>query len=192
MRRNAGIHYLCVCCFIALAAVAPGAFSAPAINKEEPIKIEADRAKIDEKQGISTYSGHVVLSQGNMQINADKLIVHHVEGRLSHITAVGKPVRFDQSSSSEQQGIHGEAMTMEFFAAEERLLLLEKALLSQGGNTFSGNRIEYDTKREVVTAGVSPTGKERVQVTIQPQSLEQPQSPDAESGAPNGEEDTSP
>jgi lipopolysaccharide export system protein LptA len=141
---------------------------------EDPITIEADRATLSEKQGVSTYTGNVVLTQGGIKINADKVIVHHDQGTLTHVTAIGTPVQYYQQGESPQQDINGEAITMEYFADEQRLLLLDSAKLTQGGNAFSGNRIEYDTQREVVTAAVAESGEERVQVTIQPNTLKAP------------------
>ena len=162
-----------VCGLLLLGVVSNVALAA----EDDPITIEADRATLSEKQGVSTYSGNVVLTQGGIKINADKVIVHHDQGKLTHVTATGEPVRYFQQGESQALDIHGEANTMEYFATEERLLLIESAKLTQGGNAFSGNRIEYDTQREVVTAAVAETGEERVQVTIQPNSLKNPQQP---------------
>jgi lipopolysaccharide export system protein LptA len=143
--------------------------------KDDPITIEADRATLSEKQGVSTYTGNVVLTQGGIKINADEVIVHHDAGQLTHVTAQGSPVQYYQQGESPEKDIHGEAKTMEYFADEQRLLLVDSAKLTQGGNAFSGNRIEYDTQREVVTAAVAESGEERVQVTIQPNTLNVPE-----------------
>ena len=125
-------------------------------QQPQPITIEADKAKVDEKQGLSIYTGHVVLRQGGIQIHGDKLV------------ATGKPVVYSQKGETNATDITGEAERMEYYASQNQLILLESAKLSQGPNQFSGNRITYDTQRQVVSATVSETGKERVQVTIQP------------------------
>lgn len=164
------------CLLWALLMLSPTLVQAVSPARDQPITIEADGATIDEKKGVSIYSGHVVLKQGDIQITADKLIVHHQQGKVTHVTAEGKPVHYRQQGKRQQgkttaEDIEGEAKTMEYFAEDERLLLLEGAKLSQGGNAFSGNRIDYDIKGDVVTAGVSQSGRERVQVTIQPKSI---------------------
>lgn len=160
-------HKLCTP-LLAVIVLSLSSTSVSAASKTKPITIEADRATLDEKQGVSTYTGHVLLTQGGIKINADTLIVHSKKGELSHVTAVGKPVRYVQKGQVTNEDILGEANTMEYFAKEKRLLLLENAKLTQGGNAFSGNRIDYDTQKEVVTAAVSESGEQRVQVTIQP------------------------
>jgi lipopolysaccharide export system protein LptA len=154
-----------------------GPESAWAVDTDLPINIEADHATIDEKQGVSTYSGHVVLTQGGIKITADNLTVHQQQGQLTGITATGNPVRYFQKGETTELDIHGQANTMKYFATEQRLQLVDNAKLSQGGNSFSGNQIDYDTQREVVTATVSETGKQRVQVTIQPKTLKIPETP---------------
>lgn len=149
--------------------------AALATNGDKAITIEADRARLSEKEGTSTYSGHVVLTQGNIKITADSVIVHQEKGQLTHITALGAPVKYYQQGETAELDIHGQANTMEYFAIEQRLQLLDDARLSQGGNSFSGNQIDYDTQREVVTATVSESGTQRVQVTIQPKALNIPE-----------------
>lgn len=137
-------------------------------QQPQPITIEADKAKVDEKQGLSIYSGHVVLQQGGIQIHGDQLMVYSHKGTLDKLVATGKPVVYSQKGETNATDITGEAERMEYYASQNQLILLESAKLSQGPNQFSGNRITYDTQRHVVSATVSETGKERVQVTIQP------------------------
>ena len=138
----------------------------------EPLTIEADRAVIDEKKSLSTYTGNVVLVQGPNRFQADKLTVYgSKEGKITKILAEGSPIRFVQKSTTDKSAITGEALKMQYFAAEQRLLLLESAKLQQGNNLFSGDKIEYDTLHQVVTAEANKSGKGRVQVTINPDSL---------------------
>ena len=143
-------------------------FAAP----KEPINIEADNAKIIEKEGKSIYTGNVLLIQGKIRLTADKLIVKSAKGKLVQITAHGSPVTYTETSSTPHTDISGQADTLEYYAVDDRILLLNNAKLSQGGTTFGGNRIEYNIATDIVTAEVSNTGKERVQVTIQPDNIQ--------------------
>lgn len=148
-------------------ALCPLASAKPG-DSDQPITIEADEATIDEKKGMSTYSGHVLLRQGGIRINASQLIVYSSDGKLDRLVATGTPVIYVQQGEADKGDIVGEAQKMEYFANDGQLVLLDNAKLEQGRNRFTGNRIAYDTQREVVTAAVSKTGKERVQVTIHP------------------------
>ncbi|WP_455209304.1 lipopolysaccharide transport periplasmic protein LptA [Kaarinaea lacus] len=135
----------------------------------EPINIEADNAKIIEKEGKSVYSGNVVLIQGNTRLTADTITVLSLDGKLSRITAVGKPVTYHQANQPKTADISAEAETVDYFALEKRIVLLSNAKLTQGRTVFSGNRIEYNANTEVVTANQSESGKQRVQVIIHPE-----------------------
>jgi lipopolysaccharide export system protein LptA len=162
-----------------LAALISGLL-ALSVNAEtkEPINIEADNAKIIEKEGKSIYSGNVVLIQGTIRMTADTVTVQSSNGKLMQITAQGHPVTYYRQNQPASDDISGEANLLEYYATENRILLLDNARLSQGRTAFSGNRIEYNTVTDIVTAEVSKTGKERVQVIIQPDEISKISSPD--------------
>jgi lipopolysaccharide export system protein LptA len=151
-------------------------------DTQQPIHIEADRAEISEAQGVMTYTGHVVLSQGGIELRADTVVVYTQAGELQRITAQGQPVRYRQQRSNEQE-VHGVSQRVEYTADSKQVLLLGQAELWQGGNRFSGNRIQYDPKDERVIAnagadtetspGTDATHKPpRVTVTLQPKNSE--------------------
>jgi len=140
-------------------------------DSKDPINIEADNAKIIEKEGKSVYTGNVILIQGNTRMTADSVTVFSESGKLTQITATGNPVRYEDKGESKDGDISGEANLLEYYTTENRVLLLNSAKLTQGRTQFSGNRIEYNTETDVVTAEVSKTGSERVQVIIEPETL---------------------
>ena len=137
----------------------------------DPINIEADNAKIIEKEGKSVYTGNVLLIQGDTRMSADSVTVYSESGKLTQITATGRPVRYEDKGQTKDGDISGEANLLEYYTKENRILLLDNAKLTQGRTQFSGNRIEYNTETDVVTAEVSKTGSERVQVIIEPEKL---------------------
>ncbi|HEB93866.1 MAG TPA: lipopolysaccharide transport periplasmic protein LptA [Gammaproteobacteria bacterium] len=147
--------------------------------QREPVTIEADSAMFDERKGQSIYTGHVVITRGGMQIRADEVTVYTEEDALKRIVANGEPVRFRRQREGEKE-IRGEARRLDYRANDEHLLLQDQAWLTQGGNRFSGQRIEYDMPRERVTAAQAGDGSQRVKVTIQPKA----KSPSPENGQP--------
>lgn len=144
-----------------------------ALAKEErlPTTIEADQAEIDDRKGVSTYSGNVIVTQGKIRVEADLLTVTTREGELLRIQAEGEPVRFQQTRENEET-IRGRSLELDYDAQTERVLLLKNAELWQDNNHFSGERIQYDLqqKRVLANGGEQQQGqqKKRVQVTIQP------------------------
>lgn len=144
--------------------------SAVAASKD-PINIEADNAKIIEKEGKSVYTGNVILIQGETRMTADSVTVYSVDGKLTQIIAKGRPVLYEDKGQSKDSYISGQANLLEYHTRDNRILLLDNARLTQGRTQFSGNRIEYNTATDIVTAEVSKTGEERVQVIIEPEKL---------------------
>ena len=50
-------------------------------------------------------------------------------------------------------GLDAYGLTIQYFAANERIVLLDQAKVVQEGNTFEGEKIVYDTRRQIVNAG---------------------------------------
>ena len=142
---------------------------------QQPITIEADQAVLDEKKQTSIYTGNVVLKQGGIEVKANKITVYTNDGKLQSVVAEGDPVHYQQQQQKEED-IRGVSQRMEYEAESKRLLLLDGAELWQGGNRFSGQRIQYDPKEEkVIATGDSDgieNGAQRVQIILQPQSLQ--------------------
>lgn len=169
-------HKCRLCCAflsIFLTALCPLVFAVEPI----PLTIEADQAKINEKAGVSTYRGNVLVKRDTIEVHADEITVQSRDGKFDKIIAIGKPVKFSREGDEKSAGLAGEAQHLEFLADSEKVILIDNARLSQGKNTFSGHRIEYDSISDVVTAGISgaeqPTAgdtDQRVRVTIHPET----------------------
>lgn len=136
---------------------------------QEPIQIEADSAEFSDATGVGTYTGHVILIRGNSRIEADEVVVHSQDNRLSRISATGNPIHFYQQSEG-QDPIRGQSLRLEYDAQTEVLLLMDEAELQRGSDHFSGNRIQYDRLKEQVSASTDENGGQRVRITIQPRS----------------------
>ncbi len=141
-------------------------------DTRQPVYIEADRAEIDEALGVMTYTGHVVVRQGGIEVRANTVVVYSKEGELQRITAQGQPVHYLQERTNGKT-VKGSSQRMEYNTNSKQVLLLGKAQFWQGGNRFSGNRIQYDPDAERVIANAggaaNKTGEQqRVTVTLQP------------------------
>jgi lipopolysaccharide export system protein LptA len=161
-----------------LAGLALGwAAAVPALpgDQKQPIQIEADGVEIDDGRQVSIYTGDVEVRQGSMHMWAAKITVHHKQSRQPHrIVAEGRPVRFRQVVKKGEKEVKARANRMEYDANREEILLLGKAVLTQGKDSFSSDRILYDRNKGVVKAGASvskkvgPEKRERVRITIDP------------------------
>jgi lipopolysaccharide export system protein LptA len=193
MHRNPHTQLRRISAAITLLLLLVSLFSSMALastdDTQQPIHIEADQAEISEQQGVMTYTGHVLLRQGDIELRADTVVVYTKEGELQRITAQGQPVHYRQQRENEAE-IKGVSQRMEYRAKDKRLLLLGQAEFWQGENRFSGNRIQYDpeTERVIANAGEadstdteadgSPSTKpQRVTVTLQPKKKTEKDAP---------------
>ena len=148
--------------------------NAAAADRDLPIRISADRVEINESKGLSTYSGHVELTQGRLMLSAERLVVQHPDNRLQRLVADGRPVRFRQVGANDGQEIRGEARHMDYSAATQVLELTGAAHIWQGQDEFTGERITYDAAHRAVQAEGGSTGDGRVHAIIQPRTGDSP------------------
>ena len=173
--------------FGAIALVLASAFSAwpfPAAglssDRDQPMYIEADRADINDKKGISIYTGNVKVTQGTFELLADKLTVYIEKDQLQKAIAIGQPAHYRQRPDGKDEDIEAQALRMEYYASPERIILLERAQASQAGDVFRSEKIVYDIEKNVVNAGTG-SGNDRVRITLQPRKKEPAATADSKS-----------
>ncbi len=155
---------------LALATPHAAAFD---LESDEPIRVNADSARLDDGQGIATYTGAVEMTQGDANLTADKVVLHRDENGVSRIEATGTPARYRQPAMEGQGETDARALTITWSAADNRVTFRREAVIEQGGNLFRGDVIHYDSAERVVTAEGSADqgdGSGRVEMVIQPRS----------------------
>jgi len=156
-----------------LLALAPLNSMALSSDRDKPMYIEADRAELNDRTGVSTYRGGVQVSQGTMVLNADTLTIHNRKRQIITVVAEGKPAQFRQRPDNQTEDVKANADRIEYRGPDEQLILLGGAKVWQAGNVFQSDRIVYDMKHNVVNAGgehSEMTDQPRVRITIQPES----------------------
>lgn len=138
-------------------------------DRNQPMYVEADRANIDDKRGISVYRGNVKITQGTLQLTATELTVESHNGDIVKAIATGQPATYRQRPEGKDQDVEAESLRMEYFAQEQKIILLDKAHVRQAGDTFSSDKIHYDIAQDIVNAGDGAPG-DRVHITIQPKT----------------------
>ncbi|MFT4560774.1 MAG: lipopolysaccharide export system protein LptA [Gammaproteobacteria bacterium] len=157
-----------------------------ASDSEQPIEIQADFAELDDQEGKTIYLGNVVVTQGSIKMTGDKLRVNFAEDQeLEDVFIEGRPAYFKQTPDSGDD-VEGEGLLIEYHALKSLLHLIQKAKLTQGQRVFTGDRINYDTAKSVITAhgspkqvntvGQPPRKRERVRIIIPPKK-KKPESP---------------
>ncbi|HDZ56012.1 MAG TPA: lipopolysaccharide transport periplasmic protein LptA [Pseudomonas xinjiangensis] len=153
------------------------AFALPE-DSEQPIRIQADTATLDDRRNTAVYTGDVVITQGTMRLTGDQVTLNtDAEGAVSKIVSVGNPATFVQTPQPDQGPVNARGQTIEYYAADERVVLIDDAHLDQEGNTFEGEYVTYNVREELVEAGragESTEAPQRIQMTIQPRKRDEP------------------
>lgn len=145
-------------------------------DREQPIRVQANSAELDERQGVAVYRGDVVITQGTLKITGDTVtITRNAQGDIEVFTSVGKPAYYEQKPAVDKQIVKAYGLTIQYFAANERIVLIDQAKVIQEGNTFEGEKIVYDTQRQIVNAGRATgsnvtTPRPRIDMVIQPKN----------------------
>ena len=152
-----------------------GAWALPS-DRDQPIRVQADSAELDDRQGVAVYRGSVVITQGTLKITGDTVtITQNADGEIEVFTSVGKPAYYEQKPSADKDIVKAYGLTIQYYASNERIVLIDQAKEIQQGNTFEGEKIVYDTQRQIVNAGRA-TGsnvtapRPRIDMVIQPKN----------------------
>jgi len=135
-------------------------------DDKQPMLIEADKVELDEAKSTSVYVGNVQVDQGSMRLLADHVTVyHHGDRRVKYIIALGQPAKYKQLMDGDDGEVQAFAKRMDYDAVKDELVLIGEALLIQGTDRLSSERIVYDRAQERMRAG----GSGRVRITITPE-----------------------
>lgn len=146
-------------------------------DSKQPMYIEADSATYDEGKGQTIYTGNVHFTQGSLESLSDKMIVYQKDGKTDKIETFGNPTRVRQTPEQGKPPWNGIGQRAEFFPDTSILILHEKAMAWQGdkpetSDRVTSERIEYDSQKSVMKAGLPSSRGDRVHVTIQPEKDE--------------------
>ena len=146
-------------------------------DSSQPMNIEADRVDIDDEKGTNTFRGNVVITRGSIRITGDKVVVYRdKEKNLDKVHSVGKPAHFQQTPDNKNVPVVSEAEELFYDSVKEILIMRRNGKIVQGGDTFTGDHIVYDSRRNKITAKNTTSttntskNKGRVHITIQPKN----------------------
>ncbi|MEW5248102.1 lipopolysaccharide transport periplasmic protein LptA [Microbulbifer sp. 2201CG32-9] len=171
------ISYLVPALCAALPMLSGPALALPE-DREQPVRILAHNLDADGGTNLTIYSGDVVITQGSLQIHADRVEAHLSEGgKIRRVIAVGKPARFQQQMAQSTVPVKARAQRIEYTVKTAELLLTGSAHVDRDGNTLAAERIDYDLNSEQMQAkGQSDGG--RVEMIWKPETQNNGQSTD--------------
>lgn len=163
--------------FSLLLAILTSAAQALPEDEQQELVIRSQQAEMDRRTGVVIYQGNVILTQGTLKIEADRLEILHEGNVLKSAVADGKPARYQQQINVGKPVTYANGKRIEYLSDQREVIITGDANLKQGGDQFSGQRLTYDMNAETVKAnGGTSTVKEgeekpedsRVRMVIQP------------------------
>lgn len=147
----------------------PGASIALQDDATQPINIKAQAVLIDEKKGISIYTGKASVVQGSLILSAEKIQLFSNQTQVTKMIANGdkkQRAHYQQSQPTQPRFIGATANKITYMVQKEMVHLKGNAHLVQGFDSFSGGSLNYDIKKDKVIANKSKDGLQRVRFKI--------------------------
>jgi len=148
-------------------------------DRDKPVNLEADTVTLDDINKVSVYQGNVILTQGTLQLRADRMQVTQNAAGLDKISATGRPVAFRQKVDGRDEFIDGFADRIEFDSVNGQLELIGQARLRRGSDELRGAQISYNSNTEFYKVigqpnAQTPSGRVRAIIRPKPRTPEQP------------------
>lgn len=128
---------------LALAQGAQVAFGALRQDPTLPVEVTADELRVDQSKGTATFTGNVVVGQGEMRLSADRVDVEYATegndptGRISRLHATGNVVLVNGAEAAE-------ARDAVYTIDSGSIVMTGDVLLTQGQNALAGQRLVVD------------------------------------------------
>ncbi len=147
--------------------LAPSSFALKS-DRDQPLHIQARSVQVNEKTGVATYRGHVLLKQGSLTITAEHMEVHTRERRAEFILATGRPATLKTRLDGASKELHASALRLEYHVNERRISLLGAAHVRQGDERLEAEIAHYRLDEQQLEADGGETG--RVHAVLVPRS----------------------
>ncbi len=158
-------HLLVVACLI----LGSGRVLSLSTDGAQPIEVKAHTVVIDEKKGLSVYTGGASVKQGSLTLSAEKIHLFSDQTQVTKVVAKGnkaKRAHYKQNQPNQPRFIEATAVDITYLIQKEFVHLKGNAHLVQGFDSFSGGTLDYDIKNDKVIAEKSKDGTQRVRFKI--------------------------
>ncbi|MDX1342239.1 MAG: lipopolysaccharide transport periplasmic protein LptA [Reinekea sp.] len=140
-------HFLSMT-LIASSLVSP-AFAIPE-DRDKPITGRANSTSIDANSGKTVLVGKVVIRQGLLTIQADKVTMQNdpKTNETQFLVAEGNPVIFTDTPTLDKPSVRVTGQQIEFLVSKDLVITNGDAQITSDNNQASGERIEYNLVTE--------------------------------------------
>jgi lipopolysaccharide export system protein LptA len=152
-------------CLIALFTSA--AVSAKSSDRNQPMDVQSDSTDgVMEDNSDSILQGNVVISQGTLEISADRAVIRRGNGDIDKVTLSGSPARMKQLNDKNEP-MNASAASIVYTLSSDIIVLSGNVVIEQPRGSMRGETVKYDLKTGRLNGGGD--GK-RVSMRIMPKN----------------------
>ena len=151
-----------------LATVLPIDSVAKTTDRNQPMDVESDRTDADiGDNGEAILSGNVKITQGSLEVGADKATIKRSDGEISEVVLTGAPATLHQVNDNGET-MNAQAAQITYYTAGKDLIVLTGGVvIEQPRGTLRGETIKYDLKTGRLDGGGDGS---RVKMRIMPKT----------------------
>ena len=127
-------------------------------DRDKPLHLESDQVLMDDAKKISTFTGNVQLTQGTLLIRGDKIIVTQDKDGFKHGTVYGNTASFRQKREGMDEYVEGSGERIEYDTRAEVIDFYVQARVKRGLDEVRGEHITYNIKTEIFQVSSGGTG----------------------------------
>lgn len=137
---------------VASLSIAPMALG-KSTDRNQPMDVQSDNTDaLMEDNSDSTLNGNVLITQGTLQIKADRATIHRSKGDIDKVTLTGSPVVMTQINDSGEP-MNAKASTIVYTLSSDLILLSGNVSIEQPRGSMRGENVKYDLKTGRLNGG---------------------------------------
>lgn len=141
-------------------------------NSREPVKVDANRLEVFDKESKAVYSGDVVAVQGQSILRCASMVISYAQARSGQAPAPGstsiQQIDCEGPVSLLSGTLSATSQKMVYHAASDTVTLTGRVVIADCENVQRGERVVYDVKTGRAKVDAGPSG--RVQGVFTPGS----------------------
>jgi lipopolysaccharide export system protein LptA len=152
---------------ILLATLLPIDSIAKTTDRNQPMDVEADRTDAElGDDGQAVLTGNVLITQGTLQVGAERATIQRNAGEISTVVLTGSPATLKQvNDNGETMNAHASQIT--YTLSSDLIVLSGAVVIEQPRGTLRGETIKYDLKTGRLDGGGDGS---RVKMRIMPKT----------------------
>lgn len=155
-----------------LALLLPLTAQALRSDNEQPLDVEADAVRADDRRGMTVLTGRVKLSQGTRQVAADSATLNHDGGDVERVELAGTPAHWREQLDDQRGMLDATAQRIDYDVNRAIVTLRGDVRIERQQGFVTGERIEMNLDTGQISAGTEDPG--RVRLRLVPDTADTP------------------